>query len=160
MAGKNRKKKFPDAIAVNRRARFDYAIDETVECGVVLVGTEVKSLRAGKASIAQAFAVVRDGELWLYQAEIPEYSHGNRFNHDPQRQRKLLAHRAEVDRMEKFTQQRGRTLVPLRLYFSDGKAKVLIGLGRGKALHDKRHDQAKADAQRDIDRALTARQRD
>lgn len=146
-----------NTIAVNRRARFDYDIDTTVECGMVLVGTEVKSLRAGKASITQAFATVRDGELWLYQAEIAEYEFGNRNNHEIQRRRKLLANRREIAAMEIFTQEQGRTLVPMKMYWKDGKAKILIGHGVGKAQHDKRRDQAKKDAQREIDRALRHR---
>jgi SsrA-binding protein len=145
-------------IAVNRRARFDYQIGDTYECGLVLQGTEVKSLRAGKASIAQAFATVRDGELWLYQAEIAEYEFGNRNNHDPQRRRKLLAHRSEIKRMAAFTQEQGRTLVPLKLYWSDdGKAKILIGEGVGKSTVDKRHAQAEKTAKREIERALKLR---
>jgi SsrA-binding protein len=146
-----------DTIAVNRRARFDYDISETVEVGLVLTGTEVKSLRAGKASIAEAFATVRNGELWLVQAHIPEYEFGNRQNHDPTRQRKLLAHRDEIADMQRFTQEQGRTLVPLRLYWKDGRAKLLLGLARGKAHHDKRATIAARDAQRDIDRSLHGR---
>jgi SsrA-binding protein len=148
-----------DTIAVNRRARYDYDITETVEVGLVLAGTEVKSLRAGKASIAEAYAIVRDGELWLLQAHIPEYEFGNRQNHDPVRQRKLLAHRDEIADMERFTQEQGRTLVPMRLYWKDGRAKMLIGLAQGKARHDKRATIAARDAQRDIDRALHGRER-
>ncbi len=148
-----------DTIAVNRRARFDYDITETVEAGLVLTGTEVKSLRAGKASITEAFATVRDGELWLVQAHIPEYAFGNRTNHDPTRQRKLLVHRREVEQLRRFTQERGRTLVPMRLYWKDGRAKLLVGLGQGKAQHDKRADLAAKDAQRQMQRALRERQR-
>jgi SsrA-binding protein len=148
-----------DTIAVNRRARFDYDITEVVEVGLVLTGTEVKSLRAGKASIAEAFATVRHGELWLVGAHIPEYEFGNRQNHDPTRQRKLLAHRDELAEFARFTQEQGRTLVPLRLYWRDGKAKLLLGLAQGKAHHDKRATIAERDAQRQIDRALRARQR-
>ena len=153
------KKQGPDTIAVNRRARFDYDITETIEAGIVLTGTEVKSLRAGKASLAEAFATVRGGEVWLVQAHIPEYAFGNRANHDPTRQRKLLVHRREIDQMAAFTQEQGRTLVPMKLYWKDGRAKVLVGLGTGKARHDKRQDLAKKDAQRQIERALKARQR-
>lgn len=153
------RKQGPDTIAVNRRARFDYDITETIEAGIVLTGTEVKSLRAGKASLAEAFATVRGGEVWLVQAHIPEYAFGNRANHDPTRQRKLLVHRREIDQMEAFTQEQGRTLVPMKLYWKDGRAKVLVGLGTGKARHDKRQDLAKKDAQRQIERALKARQR-
>ena len=148
-----------DTIAVNRRARFDYAIDETVEAGLVLRGTEVKSLRAGKASIAEAFATVRGDEAWLVQSHIPEYEFGNRANHDPTRQRKLLVHRREIAAMAKFTQEQGRTLVPMKLYWKDGNAKVLIGFGVGKATHDKRQDLAKKDADRQIRRALRERQK-
>ncbi len=144
-------------IALNRRARFDYTIDDTYECGLMLQGTEVKSLRAGKASIAQSFAVVHDDELWLYKAEIAEYEFGNRNNHEPQRRRKLLVHRHEIRAMEVFTQEQGRTLVPMKLYWKDGKVKALVGLGVGKSTVDKRHDQAKKDAQREIDRALRGR---
>ncbi len=148
-----------DTIAVNRRARFDYAIDETIEAGIVLHGTEVKSLRIGKASIAEAFATVRGNEAWLVQAHIAEYEFGNRANHDPTRQRKLLVHRRELAEMAKFTQEKGRTLVPMKLYWKDGRAKVLIGLGVGKAQHDKRQDIARKDADRQIRRALRERQK-
>jgi SsrA-binding protein len=153
------RKTAPDTIAVNRRARFDYEIDETIEAGLVLRGTEVKSLRAGKASIAEAFATVRGGEAWLVQAHIPEYEFGNRTNHEPARQRKLLVHRREIERMAKFTQEQGRTLVPMKLYWKDGRAKLLIGLGVGKAQHDKRQDLAAKDAKRQINRALRERQK-
>ncbi len=153
------RKKGEDTIAVNRRARFDYAIDETVEAGIVLTGTEVKSLREGKASIVEAFATVRRGEVWLVQATIPEYAFGNRANHDPTRQRKLLVHKREIQQLEKFTQEQGRTLVPLRLYWKDGKAKVLLGLGVGKANYDKRATMAERDAKRQVDRALRERQK-
>ena len=148
-----------NTIAVNRRARFDYQIDETIEAGLLLRGTEVKSLRAGKASIAEAFATVRNNEAWLVQAHIPEYEFGNRANHDPTRQRKLLVHRREIERMAKFTQEQGRTLVPMKLYWKDGKAKLLVGLGVGKARHDKRQDLAAKDANRQITRALRERQK-
>lgn len=153
------KQKPQDTVAVNRRARFDYDIADTVEAGLVLTGTEVKSLRAGKASIVEAFATVRGGEAWLVQAHIPEYAFGNRANHDPTRQRKLLLHRSEIARLERFVQEQGRTLVPLRLYWRDGLAKVQLGLAEGKAKHDKRADLAKRDAERQVERALRARQR-
>jgi SsrA-binding protein len=156
---KPKKKPGEDRIAVNRRARFDYDIGETIEAGLVLTGTEVKSLRDGKASLAEAFATVRGGEAWLVQATIPEYAFGNRRNHDPTRQRKLLLHRREIERCEKFTQEQGRTLVPMELYWKDGRAKVLIGLGAGKALHDKRASLAEKDAKRQIQRALRERQK-
>jgi SsrA-binding protein len=153
------KRRGEDQIAVNRRARFDYDIVDTVEAGLVLTGTEVKSLRAGKASIAEAFATVREGEAWLVQAHIPEYEFGNRENHDPTRRRKLLLHRREIEQLARFIQERGRTLVPLLLYWRDGNAKVLLGLAQGKAHHDKRADLARRDAQRQIERALRERQR-
>lgn len=153
------KKRGQDTIAVNRRARFDYDIAETVEAGLVLTGTEVKSLRTGKASLAQAWATVRDGEAWLVQAHIPEYEHGGVHNHDPTRQRKLLLHRDEIARLEKFVQQQGRTLVPMRLYWKGGRAKLLLGFGSGKAAHDKRATMAKRDAEREVERALRARQK-
>lgn len=153
-----RKKHGEDTIAVNRRARYDYDITDTVEAGLVLTGTEVKSLRGGKASIAQAFATMRGDEAWLVQAHIPEYAFGNRANHDPTRQRKLLLHRRELDELARFTQEQGRTLVPLRLYWRDGNAKLLIGLAVGKARHDKRADLARRDADRQIQRALRERQ--
>lgn len=154
-----KKKHGPDTIAVNRRARFDYEIDETVECGLVLTGTEVKSLRAGKASLQEAFGSVDRGEAWLYQATIPEYAFGNRQNHEPSRPRKLLLHRSEIERAAKFTQEMGRTLVPMRLYWKDGRAKLQLGFGTGKSRVDKRHSLAKRDAQRQIDRALADRRR-
>jgi SsrA-binding protein len=110
-------------------------------------------------SIAEAFATVRGGEAWLVQATIPEYDFGNRGNHDPTRQRKLLLHRQELERLERFTQEQGRTLVPMRLYWRDGRAKVLLGLGTGKARYDKRHAMAERDAQRQVERALRDRQR-
>ena len=153
------KKTGRDTIVMNRRARFDYDITETMEAGLALTGTEVKSLRGGKASIAEAFATVRDGEAWLVQAHIPEYDFGNRNNHDPTRRRKLLLHRSEIGQCERFTQEQGRTLVPLELYWKDGRAKLLIGLGTGKTRHDKRADIAKRDADRDIQRALRQRQK-
>jgi SsrA-binding protein len=154
-----KRKESPDTIASNRKARFDYDILETLEAGISLTGTEVKSLRAGKASLAQAFATVRGGEAWLVQAHIPEYEHGNRFNHDPTRQRKLLLHRREIEHAARFIADQGRTLVPLKLYWRDGRAKVLLGFAQGKAQHDKRATLAKKDAQRQIERALRERQK-
>ena len=155
---KKPKEKDP-TIALNRRARFEYDIDETYEAGLVLTGTEVKSLRAGKASIVEAYAQVRGGEAWLHQMTIPEYEFGNRANHDPTRRRKLLLHRREIAAMEKFTQEQGRTLVPLKLYWKDGRAKVEIGLGTGKKTHDKRATIAERDMKRDVARALRERQK-
>ncbi len=148
-----------DTIAVNRRARYDYDIVDTVEAGLVLTGTEVKSLRNGKASLAQAFATIRGGEAWLVQAHIPEYAFGNRQNHDPTRQRKLLLNRREIEDLGRFTQEQGRTLVPMRLYWKDGNAKILLGLARGKAQYDKRADIAQRDADRQIQRAVREHQK-
>jgi SsrA-binding protein len=154
-----RKRPGEDTIAVNRRARFDYDISDTLEAGLALTGTEVKALRAGKASIAEAYGMVRRGEAWLMQATIPEYEFGNRQNHDPVRPRKLLLHRREIEEAERFTQEQGRTLVPMRLYWRDGRAKLQLGLGQGKARHDKRAAMAERDANRQIQRALRERQR-
>lgn len=157
MAAKRERQRHDDAIAVNRRARHDYEITDTVEAGIVLRGTEVKALRAGRASLQHAYAVIRGGEAWLYQAHIPEYAYGNIHNHAPTRERKLLLHRAEIRRLEEFSREAGRTLVPLKLYWRDGKAKVQIGLAVGKARHDKRRDLAERDAQRQIERAVAQR---
>ena len=156
---KGRRGTTSDTIAVNRRARFDYDIVDEVEAGLVLTGTEVKSLRDGKASLSEAFATVRRGEAWLVQAHIPEYAFGNRANHDPTRQRKLLLHRDQIQELERFTQEQGRTLVPMRLYWKDGRAKVLLGLARGKAQHDKRAAIAERDADRQMQRALRDHER-
>jgi SsrA-binding protein len=156
---KGKRRDGADTIAVNRRARFDYDIVDQMEAGLVLTGTEVKSLRAGKASLAEAFATIRRGEAWLVQAHIPEYEFGNRANHDPTRQRKLLLHRDQIARLAEFTREQGRTLVPIRLYWKDGRAKVLLGLARGKAQHDKRAAIAERDADRQMQRALREQER-
>ena len=144
-------------IAENRRARYDYQLLERVEAGLVLTGTEVKSLRDGRASLAQSFAEVRDGEAWLVGANIATYDQGNIANHDPDRPRKLLLHRREIDRLLGQTRERGLTVVPTRLYFKDGRVKVELALARGKEIRDKRRDIAKRDADRQIDRALKSR---
>jgi SsrA-binding protein len=144
-------------IAENRRARHDYQFLERVEAGLVLTGTEAKSLRDGRASLQQAYAEVRDGEAWLVGAHISVYEQGNRENHDPDRDRKLLLHRKEVDSLAGKVRERGFTLVPTKLYWRNGRAKVELALARGKELHDKRRDIARRDAQRDIERALRAR---
>jgi SsrA-binding protein len=156
---KGKRRDGADTIAVNRRARFDYDIVDQIEAGLVLTGTEVKSLRAGKASLTEAFATIRRGEAWLVQAHIPEYEFGNRANHDPTRQRKLLLHRDQIARLAEFTREQGRTLVPIRLYWKDGRAKVLLGLARGKAQHDKRAAIAERDADRQMQRALREQER-
>ena len=144
-------------IVDNRRARHDYHFLEKVEAGLVLTGTEVKSLRDGRASLQQAYADVRDGEAWLVGAHISVYDQGNIANHDPDRDRKLLLHRREVEQLGAKVRERGLTLVPTRLYFRDGRAKVELALARGKEQRDKRRDIAKREAQRDMERALRAR---
>jgi SsrA-binding protein len=144
-------------IARNRRARHDYHIEDVIEAGLVLTGTEVKSLRAGRASLADGFGQVTDSEIWLHGVHIPEYTHGNWTNHEPRRTRKLLLHRKEIDRLASTTAERGLTLVPLSLYFKDGKVKVELALARGKRSYDKRHDLAARDAAREVDRALRRR---
>ncbi len=144
-------------IAENRRARHDYELLERLEAGLVLTGTEVKSLRAGRASLQQAYADVRDGEVWLINATIEPYGGGNLANHDPERDRKLLLHRREIASLIGKVRERGFTLVPTRLYFKDGRAKVEIALARGKEQYDKRRDIARRDAERQIERALKSR---
>jgi len=146
-------------IAQNRRASHDYAILDTIEAGIVLVGTEVKSLRVGKASLQEAWASVDDGEAWIHQMHIPPYEQGNRWNVDPVRKRKLLLHRAELAKLSKAVAQKGQTLVPLKLYFSKGRAKLLIGVGKGKKAHDKREAIAERDARREMQRATRSRER-
>ena len=144
-------------VADNRKARFNYEIGEVVEAGIALTGTEVKSLRLGRASLVDGFAVIRDGEVWLQGVHIPEYTEGTWTNHTPRRIRKLLLHRKEIDRLAARVAEQGLTLVPLELYFKDGNVKVELGLGRGKRTYDKRQDLAKRDAAREIDRALKRR---
>ncbi|CAN5546632.1 SsrA-binding protein SmpB [soil metagenome] len=146
------------SIAQNRKARYDYHIEDVVEAGIVLVGTEVKSCRDGKANLSDSYAIVKDGEPWLLQCHISPYSHGNRSNHDPMRPRKLLMHRAEIERLHQKVAQEGRTLVPLRLYFKQGLAKVEIAVARGKKTYDKRASIAERDATRRM-RQLEGRRR-
>ena len=141
-------------IADNRRARHDYHLLDRYEAGLVLTGTEVKSLRDGKATLQQAYADVREGEAWLMGLHVPEYGQGNRSNHDPDRPRKLLLHRREIDQLYGRVRERGFTVVPTKLYFSDGLVKVELALARGKELHDKRRDIAARDARRQIEREL------
>jgi SsrA-binding protein len=145
------------AIASNRKARHDYSILETYEAGIVLTGTEVKSLRAGRASMADSYASIDSGEVYLRNLHIPEYSQGTWTNHEPRRTRKLLLHRGEIAKLIGKTQESGLTLVPLQLYFSDGKVKVEIALARGKRDYDKRQALAKRDAQREIARVAGRR---
>jgi SsrA-binding protein len=156
------KKSDDDSIKVicrNKRAFHEYAISDTLECGIVLKGTEVKSLREGVANLEDAYAKIEDGELWLLGSDIPEYSMGNRLNHKPKRPRKLLLHKSELAKFAGKATQRGFTLVPLRIYFKEGRAKVEVGVARGKQHHDKRQDQKTAEAQRAIRRAMMDRRR-
>ena len=156
-AGSAAAAKAPRVIARNPRARHDYEILDRWEAGLVLTGTEVKALRAGRASLVGAFARVRGGEVWLEALHIPPYDPGNRFNHDPLRTRKLLMHRREIRRLIGAVEQRGLTLVPLELYFRGRHAKVLIALGRGKKAHDRREDIKERDARREMARAARRR---
>ncbi len=146
-------------ICRNKRAFHEYNVADRLECGIVLTGTEVKSLRDGHASLEDAYARIEGGEVWLIGSDIPEYVMGNRLNHKPKRPRKLLLHRREIGKFAGKASERGFTLVPLRLYFKRGRAKVELAVARGKQLHDKRQDQKKADAQREIRRALSDRRR-
>ncbi len=147
-------------IANNKKARHEFFIDEVIETGMVLTGTEVKSIRLGQANIKESYAVINDGEIFIQGMNITPYEMGNRHNPDPMRTRKLLLHRKEIDKLIGLTQKKGYALVPLRLYLNDkGLVKLEIGVGRGKKLHDKRHDLAKKDATRDIQRALRDKQR-
>jgi SsrA-binding protein len=146
-------------IVDNRRARHDYHLLERLEAGLVLTGTEVKSLRDGRASLQQAYADVRGGEVWLVGAHISVYDQGNIANHDPDRDRKLLLHKQEVASLTGKVAQRGLTLVPTKLYFKNGRAKVELALARGKELRDKRRDMAKREADRDMERALKSSRR-
>jgi SsrA-binding protein len=145
-------------VAENRRARFEYFIEDVVEAGIALAGTEVKALRGGEGSIAESYAEVKDGQMWLVNANIPEFSHGNRFNHEPKRPRKLLLHAREIERMGSAVARQGMTIIPLSVYFNDrGRAKVELALGRGKKLHDKRETQKERDWKRDAARLLRDR---
>ncbi|HVK44757.1 MAG TPA: SsrA-binding protein SmpB [Micropruina sp.] len=146
-------------VAQNRRARHDYHLGDHFEAGLVLTGTEVKSLRLGKASLADAFATVDDGEVWLRNAHISEYAFGTWTNHAARRNRKLLLHRREIEKLERATVASGRTIVPLAIYFSDGYAKVELAVGTGKKEWDKRHSIAEREAGRDAERALAERNR-
>lgn len=144
-------------VASNRKARHNYTILDTYEAGIALMGTEVKSLREGQASLADAFATVDDGEIWLRNVHIAEYHHGTWTNHAPRRNRKLLLHRSQIDNLVGKIRDGNLTLVPLSMYFTDGKVKVELALARGKQAHDKRHDIAKRDADREITRELGRR---
>ncbi len=147
-------------VAQNRRARHDYHIEDTFEAGLVLTGTEVKSLREGRASLVDGYAAVSDGEVWLHNVHIPEYTQGTWTNHEPRRTRKLLLHREQIRKLNAKTQESGLTIIPLALYFKDGYAKVEIGVARGKKSYDKRHSIAEREAKRDAARAIARRGRD
>lgn len=147
-------------LAKNRRANFDYAIEETIEAGIVLQGTEIKSIRAGKVQLKESFIQIRNNEAWIINMHISAYEQGNRFNHDPTRTRKLLLHRRQIDQMIGKTKQQGYTIVPIQMHLKDGFAKILIGLGKGKKNHDRREDLKRKEAKRDVARALKERQYD
>jgi SsrA-binding protein len=146
-------------IARNKKARHEYYIEDTWEAGIVLTGTEVKSLREGRASLVDGFAQIRDGELWMYNVHIPEYNQGTWNNHAPRRLRKLLLHRAEIQKLIGKTKESGLTLIPLELYFKDGKAKVELGLARGKRDYDKRQTLLERTMKREAERAMSSARR-
>ena len=154
MAKKGKRKAAPGDIATNRQAAYRYNLLERIECGIVLTGTEVKSLRQGTATIKDGYADVRDGELWLHNVHIPPYAPASRENHEPERDRKLLVHRRELERLIGKTKERGLTIVPTRIYFRGPRAKVEIALARGKDVRDKRETIRARDTQREIDREL------
>jgi SsrA-binding protein len=158
-ASKDKSEDDVKVVTRNKRAFHEYDIIERMECGIVLCGTEVKSLREASASLEDAYAKIDDGEVWLIGSDIPEYTMGNRMNHKPKRPRKLLLHRREIEKFAGKATQRGFTLVPLRIYFKHGLAKVELAVAKGKQLHDKREARKKADAQREIRRAMTERKR-
>ncbi|MDD3598517.1 MAG: SsrA-binding protein SmpB [Bacillota bacterium] len=144
-------------VATNRRARHEYSIEETYEAGIVLTGTEIQSVRQGRVSLADAYAEVRNGEVFMVNAHIAEYDFGNRFNHDPRRPRKLLLNKKEIRRLDSRVREQGYTIVPLRMYIVRGYAKVEIGLAKGKKLWDKRRDIAERQARREMERAAKGR---
>ncbi len=141
-------------ISINRQAYHDYYVEQTVEVGISLMGTEIKSIRDGKVNLRGSYAIARDGELWLENAHIAIYEHGSRYNHDPMRSRKLLLHRREINQLLNKVATKGMTLVPLKLYLKGGRAKIELGLCRGKKLYDKREAIAERDAKREIERAV------
>lgn len=145
-------------VAENRKARFNYAVEDTVEAGIALTGTEVKSIRNGKSTIAESYADPKDGEIWLINANIPEYLQANRFNHEPKRPRKLLLHRKQINKLMGAVERQGMTLVPLKMYFNErGRIKLQLALAKGKQLHDKRDTEKKRDWSREKGRILRAR---
>ena len=144
-----------ETVALNRRARHEFTIDETFEAGIVLTGTEIKSIRAGKANLSDAYARIEHGEAWLIGAHIAPYESGNRYNHEPKRTRKLLLRRSEIDELLGRTRAKGQTIVPLRMYINPrGRAKLELGLARGKQLHDRRRDIADRESRREVEREL------
>jgi SsrA-binding protein len=151
---KTKRKASPGDVATNRQARYRYHLLDSWEAGVQLTGTEVKSLREGKAQIKDGYVSVRDGEAWLHNVHIPPYAPASRENHDPERSRKLLLHRGEIERLESRSRERGLTIVPTRLYFSGGRAKVEIALARGKDVGDKRQAIKERELKREMDRAI------
>lgn len=165
MAGKKKKKKGEEAtpnervVSENRKARHDYHVLDTLECGMVLLGSEVKSLRSGTVAIGEAYGRIRQGEVWLVGCDIPEYREANIFNHKPKRDRKLLLHRREIKRFAMRAYEKGLTLVPLKMYFKEGKAKVLMGLCKGKQDYDKRETKKKADVDRGLRMAMINRRK-
>ncbi len=145
-------------LAENRRARYEYFIDQVFEAGIALVGTEVKALRQGEGSIAESYAELKDGQIWLVNANIPEFSHGNRFNHEPKRPRRLLLHEREIGKMGSAVNREGMTLIPLSIYFNpQGRAKVELAIAKGKKLHDKRETERDRDWKRDAARIMRDR---
>jgi SsrA-binding protein len=144
-------------IVLNRRARHEYTVEETLEAGIVLTGTEIKSIRAGRVNLVDAYARIEHGEAWLIGAHIAPYEQGNRYNHEPRRTRKLLLHRDQIAELVGRTQAKGQTLIPLRLYIRDGRAKLELGLGRGKKTHDKRRTIAERDRRRELERETKER---
>ena len=145
-------------VAENRKARFNYAVEDTVEAGIALTGTEVKSIRNGKSTIAESYADPKDGEIWLINANIPEYLQANRFNHEPKRPRKLLLHRKQINKLMGAVERQGMTLVPLKMYFNErGRVKLQLALAKGKQLHDKRDTEKKRDWNREKGRILRAK---
>lgn len=146
-------------VCQNKQARRNFFIDDTYEAGMVLVGTEVKALREGRANLTDSYAAVKEDEVFLHDMHISPYSHGNRYNHEPRRKRKLLLHRREIRRIYGKTREKGFTLIPLKVYFKNGKAKVEIGIGKGKKLYDKREDLKRRDDKRDMERALREKHR-
>jgi SsrA-binding protein len=158
MAKKGSKRKAaPGDVATNRQAGYRYHFLDKLEAGMVLTGTEVKSLRGGKAQLKDGYAAIKDGELWLFNVHIPPYAPASRENHEPERQRKLLVHKRQLDELAARVNERGLTLVPTRLYFSDGRAKVEIALARGKDVGDKRQTIKERDMRREMDRAMSER---